>query len=62
MATKNCLVCGRPSDETPIITLEYKASNYFICTQHLPILVHDPGSLADLLPGAENLQPSDHKD
>lgn len=57
-----CLLCDRGSDVVPLITIEYRGSTLRICSQHLPVLIHDPGQLAGLLPGAEALTPSEHKD
>lgn len=57
-----CLVCKKPSDEVPLISFEYKDTGLWICPQHLPVLIHEPGKLAGLLPGAENLKPADHHD
>ena len=57
-----CIVCNRPSTEAPLIAFEYNNESYTICLQHLPILIHDPGSLAKKLPGAEKISASRHKD
>jgi len=57
-----CLACGRGSEETPLVSLEYKDSTFRICPQHLPVLIHDPHQLIGRLPGAEKLTPADHKD
>ena len=57
-----CLVCKRDSDEIPLISFEYKGSGLFICPQHLPILIHDPTKLAEVLPGADGFQAADHHD
>lgn len=57
-----CLACHRRADETPLISLEYRESNFWICPQHLPILIHDPQRLVGILPGAEDLRPADHHD
>ena len=59
---KNCLVCKRQSDEVPLLRLEYRDFDFSICPQHLPILIHDPGRLTGLLPGAEQLSPAEHRD
>ena len=59
---QGCLACHRGSDATPLIALEYRGSRIWICPQHLPILIHDPGQLVGVLPGAENLSPADHHD
>ena len=57
-----CLVCGRLSGEIPLIAFRYQGSDLWICPQHLPVLIHDPQSLAGILPGAEDLAPADHTD
>lgn len=57
-----CLVCDRDPDTTPLITLTYRGASYWICPQHLPILIHDPARLTGRLPGAEGLRPADHHD
>lgn len=51
-----CLVCERNSDEVPLIALRYREGEVWICPQHLPILIHKPGQLADIFPG---LRPAD---
>lgn len=57
-----CLVCKRPSEEIPLISFQYKGSGLWICPQHLPVLIHDPTKLADILPGADSFQAADHAD
>jgi hypothetical protein len=57
-----CLVCKRQSEEIPLISFRYKGSGLWICPQHLPILIHDPTKLADVLPGADGFRPADHND
>lgn len=57
-----CLACQRGDDETPLVRLQYRGDSQWICPQHLPILIHDPGRLVGLLPGAERLRPADHHD
>ena len=53
---KNCLVCHRNESEIPMTRFYYKESNFYICAQHIPILIHDPQKLTGLIPGAENLE------
>ena len=60
MAT--CIVCNRDSEVVPLLSLEYRGAAIRICAQHLPILIHDPGQLVGLLPGAEALEASAHED
>jgi hypothetical protein len=53
-----CLYCDKDSELTPLISLAYRGETYWICPQHLPILIHKPENLAHKLPGAENLEAS----
>lgn len=53
---KHCVFCKRDQGEVPLVQLAYQNSNYWICPQHIPVLIHDPAKLAGYLPGAENLQ------
>jgi hypothetical protein len=57
-----CLACERDSEATPLIPLEYRGTQTWICPQHLPILIHNPAQLTGKLEGAENLRPADHHD
>jgi len=60
--TKGCIACGRGKDIVPLLTIEYRDSRFQICSQHLPVLIHDPGQLTGRLEGAEDLSPSDIHD
>jgi len=60
--TASCLACGRGPDAVPLIALSYRGEAHWICPQHLPVLIHDPGRLVGRLPGAEHLRPADHHD
>lgn len=51
-----CLVCEQTSNVVPLITAQYQGGEFWICPQHLPILIHKPAQLAGKLPGAENLE------
>ena len=62
MSLPHCILCQRTSDETPLITLEYRETTMRICPQHLPVLIHDPARLIGILPGAENLSASEIHD
>jgi hypothetical protein len=50
-----CLVCERSSQEVPLLALQYADQQYWICPQHLPVLIHNPETLTGRLPGVENL-------
>lgn len=53
--TPTCLYCHRSANEVPLISLVYRDGSAWICPQHLPILIHQPHKLANILPGVENL-------
>jgi hypothetical protein len=50
-----CLYCGCDSEQVPLLAMQYRDAQVWICPQHLPILIHEPAKLADKLPGAEDL-------
>ena len=56
----HCLVCERTKEEIPLVTLEYRDTNLYICPEHLPVLIHHPDQLIGKLPGAEKLHPHSH--
>lgn len=53
---KECLVCGKGPQEIPVTEFYYQESSFFICAQHIPVLIHDPQKLIGLLPDADKLQ------
>ena len=53
---KECLVCKKPSAEVPVTKFYYQESEFYICPQHIPILIHHPEQLTGLLEGADKLQ------
>ena len=57
-----CLACGVDDRATPLVRLDYQGRHVWICPRHLPLLIHDPGRLVGMLPGAENLRPAEHHD
>ena len=58
----SCVACDRGADEAPLISFQFRGATRWICPQHLPLLIHDPGKLAGKLPGAERLEGSGHHD
>ena len=60
LLSRHCLVCERTEQQVPLIQLQYQDNAYWICPQHLPVLIHSPEQLAGKLPGAENLAPHEH--
>lgn len=53
---KECIFCNRDNKQVPLVQLSYMDKDYWICPQHIPILIHDPSKLAGKLPGAEDMQ------
>ena len=51
-----CVFCKRDDNQVPLVQLSYMKKSYWICPQHIPILIHEPSKLADALPGAENME------
>jgi hypothetical protein len=44
-----CLYCGATSQEAPLINVTYKDQQINICSQHLPLLIHEPQKLTESL-------------
>ena len=61
-APNACLVCHSTADQVPLIQFHYRDAFRWICSQHLPVLIHNPQALAGLMPGAEELEPAEHED
>ena len=53
---KACIFCQRGDNQVPLVQLSYMEKSYWICPQHIPILIHEPGKLAGMLPGAEDME------
>ncbi len=53
---KVCLFCKRNEQQVPLVSLDFKGANYWICPQHIPVLIHDPSQLDGMLPGAKDMQ------
>lgn len=52
---KKCIVCESNHDEVPVTKFEYKDIEFYICPQHIPVLIHDPQKLVGLIPDADKL-------
>ncbi len=46
-----CIVCKRTEDEIPLLKMKFKKQKFHICSQHIPVLIHKPQQLNQLLPG-----------
>lgn len=53
---KACLVCKKPSTEVPVTKFYYQESEFFICPQHMPVIIHNPQQLIGLLEGADKFK------
>jgi hypothetical protein len=51
-----CVFCAQTQDVVPLVHFVYRGGDYFICPQHIPVLIHNPYQLAGMLPGADGLQ------
>jgi hypothetical protein len=56
------MMCGSGVDVAPLLAWEFRTGTFWICAQHLPVLIHDPARLIGKLEGAEDLAPSDYHD
>jgi hypothetical protein len=52
---ENCINCGRSEQEIPLLALRYDSQPGWICSQCIPILIHNPHKLANQLQGVGNL-------
>jgi hypothetical protein len=48
-----CFHCQRNSDEIPLFEFQFNGAAFWICPQHLPLLIHKPEQIAQKLPGAK---------
>jgi recombinational DNA repair protein (RecF pathway) len=53
---KECLVCKTSSTEIPVTKFYYQESEFFICPQHMPVIIHNPQQLIGLLEGADKFK------
>jgi len=48
-----CVFCKRNQDEVPLVQLAYQQVNYWICPQHIPLLIHEPHKLVGMIDDAD---------
>jgi len=53
---KECLVCKKTSNEIPVTKFYYQEKEFYICPQHIPIIIHKPQELVGLLDGADGFE------
>jgi hypothetical protein len=44
--TPKCLHCGKTDETIPLVNLTYKGQMIWICSEHLPLLIHDRQKIA----------------
>ena len=52
---QHCLNCNRTENQMPLVTLRYQGQPAFVCSQCMPVLIHQPEKLVGKLSGAEKL-------
>ena len=53
---KACLVCKKTSTEIPVTKFYYQESEFYICPQHMPVIIHNPQQLIGLIDGADSFE------
>lgn len=59
MSDAKCLHCEQDSNAVPLLKMEFRGQDYWICPKHVPLLIHKPEELVGQLPGAESMQAAD---
>jgi hypothetical protein len=54
--TKTCIVCKKSSMEMPVTKFYHKNTSFYICSQHIPVLIHNPQELVGLIDDADTIQ------
>ncbi len=55
-----CLSCDRSESDIPLLQLRFKGEELSICSQCLPVLIHEPEKLVGRMRGAEDIEPIPH--
>jgi hypothetical protein len=53
---KTCVMCQKSDKQIPLLQMSYNSKAYYICPEHMPLLIHQPDKLVGIIPGAENMQ------
>lgn len=54
-----CIACNRTSQQVPLVPVRYQDQDLWICSTHLPILIHHPEQLEGRLAGASQIEPGE---
>jgi hypothetical protein len=57
----SCVLCKQDSHQVPLVSIQYRDQQLWICSQHMPVLIHEPHKLAGVLPGTDKLEGVDHQ-
>lgn len=52
-ANLNCLNCGNPENQVPLISIRFGGQPLWVCSQCMPVLIHEPQQLANKLRTSE---------
>ena len=55
--SKHCVYCKKDSHQIPLVAIEYQDKTYWVCPEHIPLMIHEPAKLVGILPGAEKMKP-----
>jgi hypothetical protein len=55
-----CVNCDRSEEEMPLVNIQYKGENIFVCSGCMPILLHSPAKMVGKLQDAEKIQAAKH--
>ena len=58
--TISCIHCGQDDSQVPLVVFYYQDKEHYICTEHLPVLIHTPAKLTGKLPDMDKINPVDH--
>ncbi|MCP4429062.1 MAG: hypothetical protein GY803_31640 [Chloroflexi bacterium] len=58
--TLTCLNCEQSETKIPLVSLRYAGQQAWICSQCMPMLIHNPQRLAGKLAGAEDMEATLH--
>jgi len=56
---KECIVCNRTDGHVPLTHFTFMGTDFWICSQHIPIIIHEPSKLIGLLPEADKIPPAE---
>ncbi len=53
---RSCVMCQKSDKQIPLLQMSYNSQSYWICPEHMPLLIHQPDKLVGIIPEAENMQ------